>query len=164
MSLPLNIDWQQILLHLFNFVILSGILYYFLYSPVKEFMDKRIEYYKKLDEDAKSNLEISESSKTEYINKLKATDKEISAKKEKAFKEIEAVREKRVKNAEEEAEKIILQTRQLLDTEYEKMIKEAQKEISDMVITATEKVILQSGTSESYEQFLDAVERGGEDE
>lgn len=164
MSLPLNIDWQQILLHLFNFVLLFGTLYYFLYSPVKEFMDKRIEYYKKLDDDARLNLELSESTKNDYMNKLAAVDEEISVIREKARKEIEEVREKRIKSAREEAEKIVLEARQSLDIEHQKMLKEAQKEISDMVVTATEKVILQSGTSESYEQFLAAVERGEEDE
>jgi hypothetical protein len=33
-GVPLNIDWQQILLHLFNFTILFGILYILLYSTV----------------------------------------------------------------------------------------------------------------------------------
>lgn len=31
MNIPLNIDWQQILLHLFNFAILAGGLYLLLY-------------------------------------------------------------------------------------------------------------------------------------
>lgn len=41
MNLPLNIDWQQILLHAFNFVLLFAILYFLLYKPVKDFMEKR---------------------------------------------------------------------------------------------------------------------------
>ena len=45
MNIPLNIDWQQILLHLMNFVILAGGLYFLLYKPVKAFMDKRAAYY-----------------------------------------------------------------------------------------------------------------------
>ena len=61
MKIPLNINWQQILLHLFNFAVLFGILYYLLYSPVKKFMAKREEYYKKMDDDAKKNLENSEN-------------------------------------------------------------------------------------------------------
>ena len=40
-----DIDWQQILLHLFNFTILFGALYILLYKPVKDFMAKREEYY-----------------------------------------------------------------------------------------------------------------------
>ena len=35
MNIPLNIDWQQILLHLFNFVILAGGLYFILYKPTQ---------------------------------------------------------------------------------------------------------------------------------
>lgn len=36
MNMPLNMDWQQILLHLLNFVILFAILYFLLYEPVKK--------------------------------------------------------------------------------------------------------------------------------
>ena len=41
MNIPLNIDWQQILLHLLNFVILAGGLYLLLYKPVQTFMETR---------------------------------------------------------------------------------------------------------------------------
>ena len=41
MGIPLNVDWQQILLHLFNFIILFGGLWLLLYKPVKNFMAKR---------------------------------------------------------------------------------------------------------------------------
>ena len=53
MGVPLNIDWQQILLHLFNFLILFGGLYLLLYRPVKAFMDKRTAYYADMDAEAK---------------------------------------------------------------------------------------------------------------
>ena len=55
MGVPLNIDWQQILLHLFNFLILAGGLYLLLYKPVKAFMEKRRNYY--ADMDSKANAE-----------------------------------------------------------------------------------------------------------
>lgn len=56
MGLPLNIDWQQIFLHLFNFVILAVGLYLLLYQPVKKFMDERDAYYKRLDAQAQEKL------------------------------------------------------------------------------------------------------------
>ena len=56
MGVPLNIDWQQILLHLFNFLILFGGLYLLLYRPVKAFMDKRTAYYADMDAEAKRKL------------------------------------------------------------------------------------------------------------
>ena len=48
-NIPLNIDWQQILLHLFNFSILVGGLYLLLFKPVKNFMDKRTKHYQDME-------------------------------------------------------------------------------------------------------------------
>lgn len=162
--MPLNIDWQQILLHLFNFIILFAVLYFLLYKPVKQFMDKRTEYYSKLDEEAKLNFEESKKAKEEYLERLSLADNEISARKEKARKDIEETNAIKIRQAEDQAAKIIADAQQSLSTEREKMLQSAQNEILDMVTTATEKIVLKSGTSESYEQFLSAVERGGDDE
>ena len=41
-QVPLNIDFSQILLHLFNVVILFAILYFLIYKPVRNFMEKAI--------------------------------------------------------------------------------------------------------------------------
>ncbi len=164
MNLPLNIDLQQILLHLFNFVVLFAVLYFLLYKPVKDFMEKRTEYYRKLDEDAKANLEASERVKSEYMDKLAAAEAEIADKKEKARKELEAVNADKMKQAEREAAQIVAEAHQTVEKERVKMLNEAQSYISDMVVSSVEKIVLQSGTSESFDQFLDAVERGGENE
>ena len=56
-NIPLNIDWQQILLHALNFVILVGGLYFLLYKPVKKFMAQREAHYRDMDEKAKQTLE-----------------------------------------------------------------------------------------------------------
>lgn len=164
MNMPLNIDWQQILLHLLNFVILFAILYFLLYEPVKKFMDKRTEYYKELDNEAKAKLKSSEEAKVQYLSKLEAVDNEIADIKEKARKEVERVNAIKLKQAEEEAAKLIEDAHQSVDREHERMLREVQNEISDMVTVATEKLVLQSSTSESYEQFLAAVEGGDTNE
>ena len=56
MGVPLNIDWQQILLHAFNLIILTGGLYFLLYQPVTAFMKKRQDYYAGLEADAQAKL------------------------------------------------------------------------------------------------------------
>lgn len=162
MNLPLNIDWQQILLHLFNFVVLFAILYFLLYKPVKDFMEKRTAYYKKLSDDANTNLEASEKMKAEYVDKLAAVENEIADRKENARKELEVSCAEKRKQAEKEAEKMIEEAHRTLEKEREKMLEEAQSDIADMVVSAVEKLMLQSDTSESFDQFLDTVERGGE--
>lgn len=162
--MPLNIDWQQILLHLLNFVVLFGILYFLLYKPVKEFMDSRTEYYKSLDDEAKKNLESSEKAKAEYQNKLDDIEGEIIAKKEKARKELEKASATHKKQAEAEASKIIADARKSAERERVKMLKEVQNEISDMVTDATEKLVVNASTSDAFDQFLEAAQRSEADE
>ena len=158
--MPLNIDWQQILLHLFNFVILFAILYFLLYKPVKQFMEKRGEYYKNLDDEAKANLAESEKAKEEYQKKLANAEDEISARKKKAHMEIEEANAALKKHAEKEAEKIVADARKNIEHDRTKMLKEAQDEITDMVTKAAEKLVYKSSTSQAFDQFLDTAKRG----
>ena len=69
-----------------------------------------------------------------------------------------------IKQAEKKAEKIIKEARQTSELEHDKMIKEAQNEIAEMVVSVTEKIVLQAGTAESFDQFLNTVERSGANE
>ena len=68
--MPLNIDFQQVLLHLFNFVVLFGGLYFLLYKPIRAFMDKREGTYSNMQEKATKALAEAEALKQEYQEKL----------------------------------------------------------------------------------------------
>ena len=70
MNIPLNIDWQQILLHLLNFVILAGGLYLLLYKPVKTFMEKRQLYYQEQDAKAAKTLADAEKTASKFAGPL----------------------------------------------------------------------------------------------
>lgn len=164
MNIPLNIDWQQILLHLFNFVVLFAVLYFLLYSPVKKFMDERVNYYKNMDDEAKANLNESEKAKEEYLNKLSKAEKEVIKIKEKAHKDIEELNAVKIKRTEEEAEKIILNAREDAQRERTKILNEAQKEIFEMLTSTAEKLLVNSSTKDVYDSFLDTVKRGEKNE
>ena len=90
--MPLNIDFQQILLHLFNFTLLFFGLYFLLYKPVKQFMQKREEHYKNMQDGADDMIRKAESAKAEYEGKLRDVEAEISAKKKAAADEMEKLR------------------------------------------------------------------------
>ena len=75
--MPLNIDWQQILLHWMNLAILTGGLYFILYKPVKQFMSKREEYYRELDRRAEEKLSQANQAHETYQAKLDQADEEI---------------------------------------------------------------------------------------
>ena len=158
--MPLNIDWQQILLHLLNFVLLFAILYFLLYKPVKQFMDKRAEYYKKLDDETRANLAESEKRKAEYQASIDSVEDEIREKKHRAAVELEELAAAKAQNAEAEAAKIMAEARRNIEAEREKMLREVESEITDMVAAAADKLVAQSSTSQAFDQFLDAAKRG----
>ena len=57
-SVPLNIDFQQVLLHFLNVAILFLILYFLIYKPVKNFMDKRRKEYQDMDDADYDSLHV----------------------------------------------------------------------------------------------------------
>lgn len=162
--MPLNIDWQQILLHLLNFVVLFAILYFLLYDPIKKFMEKRTQYYKDIDDEAKANLQKSQSLKEEYSAKLSAVDGEIEQKRQEAFAALSEKNEKSMLAAKQEAEKIVEQARKKAEEEHNKLLENAKKEIADIAADAAEKIVGAGNTSEAYDSFLGSVKRSEADD
>ena len=157
-GLPLNIDWQQILLHLFNFTILFGALYILLYKPVKDFISRRTAYYAEMDSKAEDALKEAESSRDAYDEKIKAFDDEVRAERAKVGQEMAALRDKELAQAKADAEKIVSDARTEANREKEEIIASAQKEITEMVTGAMEKLTLEQSASDAFDQFLDAAE------
>lgn len=162
--MPLNIDFQQIFLHLLNFTLLFAILYYLLYNPVKKFVAKRDEYYANMDKEATAHLESAKQDKETYAALKASADEEIHQEKEKVRKELDELYTRKIRQAEDEAAKILAGARQDAEREKTNIIASAQSEISDMVTAATEKIVLQASASEAFEQFLDAAEGGMNDD
>ena len=79
MGLPLNIDWQQILLHLFNFLILAGGLYLLLYKPVKQFMDKREQTYQAMNDAADQKAQQAQQAQQQAAQRLEQLNVEGQA-------------------------------------------------------------------------------------
>lgn len=157
-GVPLNVDWQQILLHLLNFTILFGVLYILLYDPVKKFMKSREDHYAEIESRTNLALTNAESSKETYAAKVKAFDEEVKAEKTEMSKAVEAERERRLSAAKTEAEKIVADARNTAEREKTDILASAQKEITDMVTEAMEKLTLEQSASDAFDQFLDAAE------
>ncbi len=141
MNLPLNIDWQQILLHLFNFAILSWGLYLLLYKPVKSFMDKRAETIAKQAEDAKSKLDEAEALKLEYEKRLESADKEAADIKAKALEQAQSAADAKLTDAEKQKEKIISDAKAAAQRQKEKVLEESKQEIIELAAQMAEKVL-----------------------
>ena len=148
MNIPLNIDWQQILLHVLNFVILFGGLYFLLYKPVKNFMAKREAHYAEMAQKAQSELDSAEKIKADYQEQLKSVEGEISAKRTEA----------QLSDAHAQADKIVADAQKDAARVHDKMIADAQKELTELAMEATKKLVYKDG--DPYDAFLDQAERG----
>lgn len=159
-NLPLNIDLQQIFLHLLNFTILLAGLYFLLYEPVKKFMNKRTAYYEDLDRQAKEKMEETRRVRRSYEERLMEAEEEIRQRGEEVQKSAAAQAQAQIQDAAEEAAHILAKAQAEARAERERMLNEVRGQISDMVAMATERLVLDS-TSTAYDQFLAAA---GEDD
>ena len=162
MNIPLNIDWQQILLHLFNFVLLAGGLYLLLYRPVKDFMKKREDHYAQMAQEAEKDRQEARQMVQGYKEKLADIDQEIAGRKQAAQKELDQLREQEVAQAKKQAEGILAQAHAATQQEHDAMLAKASQELTGLVVNAAERIALKS-QGDPYEQFLDLVEREAPD-
>lgn len=141
MNVPLNIDWQQILLHLFNFVILAGGLYFLLYKPVRDFMDKRTAYYQSLDADTKKKLAEAGKLEAEYQSRLADAEKEIREQKARVLREAEAKAASVLEEAGKQKEQLMSDAVIAARREKERIVEDARVEIAELAVAAAAKIL-----------------------
>ena len=157
MQLPLNIDWQQILLHALNLVILVGGLYALLFKPVKKFMDQRAENYQKMKADAENAQAQAESLKAELSERMKQADAEAQTYRQEAMAKAEKEAGAVLDSARSQAEKIVNAAREKAANEEKQIVQNAQSEITRLSVEATQK-LMDYKLSDVYNQFLDSAE------
>ncbi len=157
--MPLNIDWQQILLHFFNFVLLFGILYLLLYKPVHDFMEKRMAEYEDDERKTKENLDESEKLRQEYSQKL--ADFEVEKAKMRA--EVGALAQEQsrqiVEAANEKADAILAAASERAEKEHDRRIAMAESEIADLVAGAAEKIVMGQSDEDGFDSFFQNTQK-----
>ena len=160
--MPLNIDIQQILLHLLNFVILFAVMYFVLYKPVKAFMDNRDKYFKEKEDETSKALEEATAAKDEYEAKLRGATEEIKTMKAEAQKDVREDADKIRSDAKKEAKNILTTAKLKAEHDTEVMIKNANSEICELARQAAENFVI-TNTSDAYNSFIEAADAPDED-
>ena len=157
MNIPLNIDWQQILLHFFNFSILVGGLYLLLFKPVKSFMAKREKHYADMESAAMAREKDTEELKAEMAKREAAFDTELEEKRAAAAKEAEAFAQQQRDAAKAQADRILSDAKSAAENERQKIVAEANREAVAIAEEAMEKLLAKE-TSRAYDSFVNAAE------
>lgn len=160
--MPLNIDWQQILLHVFNFIILAAGLTFLLFKPVRKFMRNREQKYKdSAEQHAKRVEEIAELEK-EKEEKFAALDSELAEHRKDVLAQTERRNKQLVSDAEQQVEAMLAAGRRKAEEEKTAYIASAGNEIADMVVKSAGKLLAMESSPESdsalYDSYLKAVE------
>lgn len=159
--MPLNINFQQIFLHLFNFVILGGGLYLLLYKPVVDFMNKREQYFSNLEKETQQALVQAKEKEAQYNEKLNQFNDEMAIKKVEAIKECEKLVDARIQSAKEEASHILEDAHIKAKMHHDKMVEQAKEEITDLALDTAKKMMTDQ---DIYSQFVQACNQGDLDE
>ena len=155
-GLPLNIDITQVLLHMLNFCVLFGILYFLLYKPVKSFMDGRMAHYKQMDDEANAVTAKAELMKADYEKKLADSDALIAERAREAAAKSEQNHEEILRKAKEEADAIVEKARKDAAREHDARLADANREVTNLVASAAKKLVFED-TADVYDAFLQGV-------
>ena len=161
MSLPLNIDLQQILLHWMNLAILTGGLYFLLYAPVKKFMEEREEHYRSLDEEAAAKLAQAEQVRAEYQAKLDGADEEIRQARAKAQQSAQQSAQALLDQAQAQAKQLVARAQAEAERARDQALRDSQQELRRLAEEATRRLALRQ---DPFDQFLDLAEGGKRNE
>ena len=163
MSLPLNINIQQILLHMLNFVILTGGLYFILYGPVKKFMDQRQAHYAEMDKAAADKLAEAEKLAADRRAQLDHVEDELRERRAESQKIAQAAAQQQLDRAQQQADQIIAAARKNAESIRTKALTDSQKELKELAMAAAEKLAL-SSSRDAFDEFLNLAEEGDQHE
>ncbi len=157
--MPLNIDFQQILLHWMNLAILTGGLYVLLYKPVKQFMDKREAHYQELERQAAGKLAQAEQLKAERQAQLDQAGEEIRQARAKAQQSAQQAAQEQLDQAQVQAQHIVAKAQAEAEQSRERIRRESQRELRELAAQAAKRLAARPGT-DPFDQFLDLAEGG----
>lgn len=136
-----HIDWHIILAQAINFALVVFVLYRFAIKPLKAHLDVRKGTIEKGLTDAKTNAEMLESTKREYEKVLAEARKEAEKIMKGVKYDADTKRKELMAAAEEDVRLFATNARKDLESEKSKMLSDAKKELGEMVISATSKVL-----------------------
>jgi F-type H+-transporting ATPase subunit b len=137
-----------------TFLAMVVILKKLAWGPILKVLDDREEKIKNEAETARKNREEMERLKTEYENQLLRIEDRARALLSEAHQKGLEVRETILKEAEADARALLEKSRRQLVAEKDKLVLELRKDVGDLSLLATEKLLRQSVDKKVQERFI----------
>lgn len=152
--MPLNIDIQQILLHMFNFIILAVGLYILLYKPVKNFMDHRTAEIENKQQETDRLMQEAADKEKAYAELLKKAEEETQRKMEACEEQIRQMAELSREAAHREAEGILFDAREKAQEAEKRTVEELKGTIADIALMIASGILEREIGSKENEKII----------
>ncbi len=136
-----GIDWRLIVIQIFNFGLLVGVLWYFLYTPVLKLLSDREQKIKKGVEDAQNASIALENAEVEKTSIIKGAHTEATQIVNRGTVHAEEKSKALVREAQEKIAKDIENAKITALEIKAQAIKESEAEIAKLAILGAEKVL-----------------------
>ena len=156
----LGINGKMLLAQIVNFFILLYVLKRFAYGPILKMLEERSEKIEKGisdSEKAQKKLTEIEEKERKVLAKAKIEAQGIIAKSEEVA---ERNKKEILEDARIKAEKIMTDTESKIDEERGRMLGEVKKEVAELVMLATEKIVGEKANNEKDREIINEVIKG----
>ena len=158
----LRLDWN-IVFTIINILVLYVILKKFLMAPVLKIMDKRQEMVDQEFKDAETRQEAADKLKKKYEDGRAKTKEETARILEETKQAANIQYETKVSKAEEEARLILENAREKMENERQKTFRDLESEIGRLAMAAADKIIKErAGKAADRSLFDQFLSRAGE--
>ncbi len=137
----LGINLNFLISQLVNFLLLLALLRLFLYKPVLNMLAERRQRIKEGLEAADKAKEEADKERAEFDRKLEEERRLAQQKIAEATKASEKAREEIIRKAQEDAQVIMDRAREEAEKERERILAEARKQVAELTILSTQKVL-----------------------
>jgi len=156
-GLPLGINPIYLLAQLLNLVILFVVLYKFLFKRFLMTLNERSARIQKGLEDAEIAAKRAAEAEEEYQRRIEQAERERRAILAQATREGEKIREEILARAQEEAKQLVLEAKADIERQREQAMSELRKQVADLTLMATTRVIGQVLDEEAHRRLIDDV-------
>jgi len=140
-----------------NFLLLLFILKKFLYKPILDVLKKREDKIAKSLTDADAITERLKTATKESEEIIATANRKSLATIEEANKRVEMLRQQGLEKTREEAKKILVSAKEEIESEKNKLVSEAKKELAGLVMLATKKVVGDSVDEKTNDKIVNKV-------
>lgn len=153
----LGINWQLLIAQIINFLIVVGVLGFFLYKPILNLLDTRTEKIRKAMEDAKRIENEMKDLEARRQEEMKRLDRESGEYFERIRKQAVVLQEEMLATAKKEAEATLQGALKRIDEERRLMMEEVLRTVNSVVIRMTEKLLTREFTPADQERIAKSL-------